>query len=93
MSRRRRTWPWHVAAVTLAVLTLAVGLCLFDGDEAGPDNHAGVPDLCAGLLASVLTVTLLPPTAMSQVLSESLRPISVVTLRGLDPPPRSVHLS
>jgi hypothetical protein len=73
----------------LAVLTLAVGLCLLD-DGAGMDDHAIARDLCAGLLASPLIVTLLALTAMSRVPAESLRPVSVVTLRRLDPPPESL---
>jgi hypothetical protein len=77
----------------LAALTLAVGLCLFDDDGAGTDNHGISRDLCGGLLASALTVTLLALTALNPVLVESLRPVPAVTLRRLDPPPKFPQLS
>ena len=95
MSRRlrRKTWPWQAAVVALAVLTLAVGLCLFDDDGAGTDDHDISRNLCGGFLASSLTVTLLTLAALNPVLMESLRPVSAVTLRRLDPPPKSLHLS
>ena len=90
---RRKTWPWQAAVIALAVLTLAVGLCLFDDDGAGTDDHDISRDLCGGLLTSALTVTLLALTALNPVLVESLRVVSAVTLRRLDPPPKSLHLS
>jgi hypothetical protein len=90
---RRKTWPWRAAIVALAVLTLAVGLCLFDEDGAGKDDHDIARDLCGGLLAPALTLTLLALIALSPVLVESLPPVSAVTLRRLDPPPKSLHLA
>lgn len=90
---RRKTWPWQAAIVALAVLTLAVGLCLFDDDGAGTDDHDISRDLCGGLLAPALTLTLLALIALNPVLVESLRPVSAVTLCRLDPPPKSLHLS
>lgn len=50
----------------LAVLVLAIGLCVFDGDEH-QDGHAGL-DLCLSMLATSLAVTLvsrLPLTGMA----------------------------
>jgi hypothetical protein len=50
----------------LAVLVLAIGFCTFDGDEH-QDGHAGL-DLCLGMLATSLAVTLvsrLPLTGMA----------------------------
>jgi len=95
MNRRLRgkTWPLQATAVVLAVLALAVGLCLFDDDGAGTDDHDISRDLCGGLLASALAVTLLALAALNPVLMESLRPVSAVTLRPLDPPPKSLQLS
>lgn len=95
MSRRlqRKRWPWQAAVVALALLTLAVGLCLFDDDGAGTDNHGISRDLCGGFLASALTVMLLALTALNPVLVESLRPVCAATLGRLDPPPKSLHLS
>ena len=91
MNRGGRAWAWKGAAVALAVLTVGVGLCLFDGAD-GSDDHAVARDLCGGLLAALLTVTLLALMALSRVPMESLRPVPVVTARRLDPPPESSPL-
>ena len=95
MSRRLRTktWPWQAASIAVAVLSLVVGFCLFDGDGAGMDDHDVCRDLCGGFLVSALTVTLLALTALNPVLLESLRPVHAVSLRRLDPPPKSLQLS
>ena len=93
MRLRRRTWPWQVAVVALAIVTVAVGLCLFDDDGAGTDDHAVARDLCGGVLVSLVTVTLLALTVLHPVLVASLGPVSAVTLRRLDPPPKSLPLS
>lgn len=90
---RGKTWPGQAAIVALAVLTLAVGFCLFDDDGVGMNDHDICRDLCGGFLASTLTVTLLALTALNPVLVESLRPVPAVSLRRLDPPPKSLQLS
>jgi hypothetical protein len=51
----------------LAFLTLAVGLCLFDGDETGTPGHLSPPDLCGGLALFVFAVTLLGLAARGDV--------------------------
>lgn len=91
---RRRSWPWRIAALILAVVSLAVGLCLFDDDGSGTDEHAVARDLCSGLLvSSSLTVTLLALAGLNRVHFGSLHPACVVSLRSIDPPPKSLHLS
>jgi hypothetical protein len=45
-----------VLGLILAVLVLAIGFCVFDGDEH-EDGHAGL-DLCLSMLATSLAVTL-----------------------------------
>lgn len=91
---RRRIWPRQIAALALAVLSLAVGLCLFDDDGSGTDQHAVARDLCSGLLvSSSLTVTLLALAGLNRVHFDSLHPVCVVSFRRIDPPPKSIHLS
>jgi hypothetical protein len=89
---RRKTWPRQAAVVAFAVLTVAVGLCLFDDEGAGTDHHDISRDLCGGVLVSTLTVTLMALSVLNPVFAESLRPVSAVTLRRLDPPPKFPQL-
>jgi hypothetical protein len=51
--RGRNTKPLGLA---LVMLVIAVGFCLFDGDDG--DGHAGL-DLCLGMLAASPTLTLI----------------------------------
>jgi hypothetical protein len=51
-----RSREWKLSGLVLAVLVLAVGFCVFDGDEY-QDGHAGL-DLCLSMLATSLAVTL-----------------------------------
>jgi hypothetical protein len=55
-----------VLGLILVFLVLAVGFCVFDGDEH-EDGHAGL-DLCLGMLVTSLTFTLvarLPLTGLA----------------------------
>ena len=56
-SLNRRRWDRKALGLALAVLVLAVGFCLFDGDGHHEDDHSGV-DLCLGMLAVEMTLTL-----------------------------------
>jgi hypothetical protein len=70
----------------LAVLVLAIGFCVFDGDE---DGHAG-PDLCLSMLATSLAVTLvsrLPLTGMTG--ADRLAALFEVPARVPAPPPKT----
>ena len=94
MSRPRHVrWPWQLAALALALLTLGVGLCLFDCEGTDSDSHAARQDLCGGVLTPVGVVTLLALAAVSRVLAEPALALAPITLHRLDPPPRSLHLS
>jgi hypothetical protein len=77
-----------VLGLVLVTLVLAVGFCLFDGDDQ-EDCHAGF-DLCLGMLATVLTVDLVSrlPLAGSAV-AERLAPALEFTLRVPAPPPKA----
>jgi len=83
--------------LALAALTLAVGFCLFDGLQDAIHHHAMTQDrsqdLCCGLVASSLAVTLLALGAMHSVLIESPRAVYVTSLRGIDPPPKLLSLA
>ena len=56
-SLRRPRWDRKTLGLVLAVLVLAVGFCLFDGDGHHEDDHSGV-DLCLGMLPVQMTLTL-----------------------------------
>jgi hypothetical protein len=86
--RRHASWSWRVAALVLALLTLGIGLCLFDDDGTDTDCHAVGHDLCGGFLGSLAAVTLLALAAVSRVLAEPALAVSPITPYRLDPPPR-----
>jgi hypothetical protein len=74
-------------ALTLAALVLAVGFCVFDGDGHHENAHAGF-DLCLGMLAVAVTITLLSrlPLAGSADV-DRLAPVLELSLRVPVPPP------
>ena len=72
----------------LAVLVLAIGFCVFDGDEH-EDGHAGL-DLCLSMLATSLAVTLvsrLPLTGMAS--ADRLAALFEFSARVPAPPPKT----
>ncbi len=74
----------------MAILTLAVGFCLFDGDEM--DKGLSV-DLCQAL-ALFSTAVVVLAAALIQFLSGDPRPATyAASVRRLDPPPRLFSLS
>jgi hypothetical protein len=91
-------WFWRAAAMTVVVLTLGIGFCLFDGVPGATHHHQGVSPhlsqgLCCGLLVSGAALTLLALGAMSSVVVESPPAVYVTSLRGIDPPPKRLALS
>jgi hypothetical protein len=76
-------------AIALAVLTLAIGLCLFDGDAHDTTGHAGALDLCLGMLAASLAVPALGRVvAVGDIAEMPLAPVHFVARAIPDPPPR-----
>jgi hypothetical protein len=77
-----------VVGLVLVGLVLAVGFCLFDGDDQ-EDCHAGF-DLCLGMLATVLTVDLVSrlPLAGSAV-ADHRAPALAFSPRVPAPPPKT----
>ena len=78
-------------AVALAVLVLATGFCLFDGDEDGHE-HAGL-DLCLGMLvaATVVAPTLELPLAGLATLERFA--VALNFALGVPAPPPKLALS
>ena len=77
------------AALVLALLVLATGLCLFDHDGDGIDDHGMPHGLCWVMLvvpATTLTVSGLLPRGL--VVSVAGADLATVPLVILDPPPR-----
>jgi hypothetical protein len=74
--------------LVLVVLVLAVGFCLFDGGEHEHGNPR--PDLCLGMLATVMTLTLvarLPLAGLASV--EHIVAVLERSLRVPAPPPKT----
>lgn len=74
--------------LVLALLTLAAGFCLFDGDET--DNGTSF-DLCATLAMAIssLALILLVLGRLEPVSADPLQAVHGVSLQRLDPPPKS----
>lgn len=87
---RMAGWPGQALLIAMVLLTLGVGLCLFDGDEGG--NGLCV-DLCLGLaMFSIASVVLV--IGLIHLLPIDLPAIAYATsLRRLDPPPKRPFLS
>ena len=79
---RMDRWPGRLFLITMVAITMAVGLCLFDDDEMNSD-------LCCGL-AIFSVAALLGALGPVHLLSASwFCPVYAVSLRRLDPPPKS----
>ena len=78
-----------VLALTIA-LTALVGLCLFDRDHEGSEDHGMSVDLCLGMLVTSLVVVLLVGLAPSGwAVIYRLELVPAVGLRVPAPPPKS----
>jgi len=86
---------WGGAAIAaLALLVLCAGLCAFDHDQDGDDDHLMLQDLCL-LALLVPAVTLLAGRLDPGGLVLGLRrpALLAVPLAVPRPPPRSPHLA
>jgi hypothetical protein len=87
-ARLRKSWWVQGAAVALALLVLATGLCLFDQDDDGAAGHV-TPDLCLGMLAGGLAAApLVALLAVGWALNLIVAAPLAVALHTPDPPPR-----
>lgn len=83
-----------VGIAVLALLVLAAGLCAFDRDQDGHDDHLMLHDLC--LLALLVPAIILPVLGLlPSELVLGLRQPALVTvpLSVPKPPPRSARLA
>jgi hypothetical protein len=74
--------------LVLAVLVVAIGFCVFDGDEHGA-GHPGL-DLCLSMLATSVAVTLasrLPLTGLAS--ADRLVALPAFSARVPAPPPKT----
>jgi hypothetical protein len=84
-----RSRELKLLGLVLAVLVLAVGFCLFDGDADGHE-HTGLV-LCLGMLVTSLTVTLVSRLPLAGSASaERLASVLAFSLRVPSPPPKTV---
>jgi len=87
---RVRTSCWLVVLALTIAVTAMVGLCLFDRDHDGSDDHGMSLDLCLGMLVTSLVVVLLAGLVPSGwAVTYRLEPVPVVGLRVPAPPPKS----
>ena len=78
--RVQNSWAARVIVISMAMLVMAVGFCLFDkNDHDGTDDHASV-DLCLGMLTASLLVVLSGTLAWTGIVGTD-----VVALRSLSP--------
>ncbi len=91
---RVRASGWLVVLALTIAVTAMVGLCLFDRDHDGSDDHGMSFDLCLGMLVTSLVVVLLAGLVPSGwAVTYRLDPVPVVGLRVPAPPPKSTFLS
>lgn len=89
--RRRDRWQsvGAGASVLLALLLLGAGLCLFDHDGDGIDDHGMAQDLCCiTLVAAAVTLNLSRLAPRGLLMSAPAAGLIAVPLSVLDPPPR-----
>jgi hypothetical protein len=82
----------RLLGLILVVLVLAVGFCIFDGDD-DVDGHAGM-DLCLGMLVTALTVVLIARLPLSgSTAAFLLALVRDVSSHVPAPPPKTAPLS
>ena len=91
-SRLVAGWPGRIAALGLVLLTLGIGLCLFDGDESDQAGHVSLLDLCNGFALFSFAMTLLALAGVGRVSPNPADLVHPASIRRLDPPPRALLL-
>jgi hypothetical protein len=86
-------WPGRVFLAAMVLMTIAVGLCLFDGDEHETADSGASFDLCFGLAINSIAAVVLAFVSVHDLPVDPRNVIYGVPLRQLDPPPKSPSLS
>jgi hypothetical protein len=86
-------WPGRVLLAAMVLVIIAVGLCLFHGDEHGTADCGASFDLCLGLAINSVAVVVLAFVSMHDLPVDPPSLVHAVPLRRLDPPPKSLSLS
>ena len=90
---RMQSWPGRVLLALMVLVTVAVGFCLFDGDEHGTGDTGASLDLCTGLAITSVAMIVLAFVSMHELSVDPPYVIHAVPLDRLDPPPKSPSLS
>ena len=77
----------------MVLLTIAVGLCLFDGNEHGTADSGESFDLCFGLAITCIPAVVLAFVPIHGLPVDPPDVVHAVLLRRLDPPPKFPALS
>lgn len=85
-------WPERLAAITMALMTVAVGFCLVDGDHVGQGHHMASLDLCTGLLSASSGMGLLGLAEVARLSPAPRRGRYTTSPHLLDPPPKTLAL-
>src|SRR5262245_20631888 len=87
-------WARRVLLAGMVLVTIAVGFCLFDGDEHGPTVGHGDPsfDLCLGLAITSIVAAALRLATMHALPAAPAYVVHEAPSRALDPPPKSSSL-
>jgi hypothetical protein len=88
-----KSWPGRVLLAAMVVVTIAAGLCLFDGDEHETADHGASFDLCFGLAITSIAAVVLAFGSLHDLPVEPPYVVHAVSLRRLDPPPKFPSLS
>ena len=73
----------------MVLMTIAVGLCLFDGDEHETADSGAAFDLCFGLAITSIAAVVLAFVSMHDLPVDPRNVVHAVPLRRLDSPPKS----
>ena len=79
-------WPGRLFLITMVAITMAVGLSLCDDDEMNND-------LCCALAIFSVAVFVAALGPVHRLCESRFCPVYAVSLRRLDPPPKSLSFA